>query len=167
MPTGYAFVSKTDYTGVVPDTGAPSVDVVFTNRYISAKAKIEGTKEFKNGTIAENQFSFTLSSKDGTHLPSETTVYNDAEGNITFGDMTYVLSDLDDVTEVDGKKTKIYTYTLTEVVPASVTKANPVSGGIKYDTHSEEIKVTVVYDTATHEMTATPDELKADVTSNT
>ena len=134
---------------------------------ISAKTHIEGKKVFTDGTIAANQFSFTLSGDedrgDEDHLPDPATVYCDTEGNITFGDMTYDLNDLEDVAEVNGKKTKVYTYTLTEVLPEGVTEQSPVKDSIRYDTHIETINVTVVYDTATHEMTATPDKLKANV----
>ena len=163
MPTGYAFVSKTNYTGEVPPEGANPVTVEFTNKYISAKANIKGTKAFNNGTIGENQFSFTIrSDDDDAPLPEQPKVYAQTDGSIAFGDMTYTMAMAMDGTKEGTIYTKTYTYNVVENAPSGYTfteedrtAGTKVIDGIKYDTSEKTVTVTVTYDKASNEMTAT------------
>lgn len=64
----------------------------------------------------DGKVSFELSGSEGAPLPAEKTVYTDADGNFSFGDIAY--------TEADAGKT--YTYTVSEIsAPSGYTLAAP------------------------------------------
>ena len=70
------------------------------------------SKELKNGTLADGQFTFELTGSEGAPMPKTTTVTNLADGSVSFGTVT-----IDQVGEYD--------YTITEV--------NDGQDGITYD----------------------------------
>ena len=78
--------------------------VTFENSYEadSVTAFFYGKKNLEGGTLADNQFSFVVSAEEGTPLPEQTTVTNDADGRIYFGEITY-------------EEAGTYTYTVAEV----------------------------------------------------
>ena len=128
----------------------------FVNTY-TPKAHVEAEKVFTNGTIAENQFSFTISAESDAPLPETKTVYAGTDGKVVFGDMSYPASLFDDVTAGDdGKKTITYTYTVAEVLPEGVNAENPIKDGIRYDTEPKTVEITAVYDPATGAITVNP-----------
>lgn len=109
---GKLSVECTDAAGNKVDQGA--FKFAFVNTYSTtpvttdAKTSIGGTKELKvpawsERTLAAGEFSFTLAPMtDGAPMPKDATVTNDANGNFTFGSMTF-------------DKRGTYTYKLTEV----------------------------------------------------
>lgn len=147
---------------VVNDTETTDqrVTVAFVNSYkadpttVGAKgaATIEGTKTLKNDDIAnytgENAFKFQV--KSGDVVVAEGT--NDADGNITFGDITYTTENLaaavnggsDEVGTATAQTTDagtVYTfnYTVSEVAPEQST-------GVTANTGAQNITVTVTDD---------------------
>lgn len=147
---------------VVNDTETTDqrVPVAFVNSYkadpttVGAKgaATIEGTKTLKNDDIAnytgENAFKFQV--KSGDVVVAEGT--NDADGNITFGDITYTTEKLaaavnggsDEVGTATAQTTDagtVYTfnYTVSEVAPDQST-------GVTANTGAQSITVTVTDD---------------------
>ena len=147
---------------VVNDTETTDqrVTVAFVNSYkadpttVGAKgaATIEGTKTLKNDDIAnytgENAFKFQV--KSGDVVVAEGT--NDADGNITFGDITYTTENLaaavnggsDEVGTATAQTTDagtVYTfnYTVSEVAPDQST-------GVTANTGAQNITVTVTDD---------------------
>ena len=147
---------------VVNDTETTDqrVTVAFVNSYkadpttVGAKgaATIEGTKTLKNDDIAnytgENAFKFQV--KSGDVVVAEGT--NDADGNITFGDITYTTEKLaaavnggsDEVGTATAQTTDagtVYTfnYTVSEVAPDQST-------GVTANTGAQNITVTVTDD---------------------
>ncbi len=100
-------------------------EIHFRNAYEATPAtvKVPLIRKLLSGDRAEalkaGEFSFTLtaSTADGVTLPSKTTVANDVDGLITFGDVTFT-------------KTGIYTLRITEVVPADADKVP----GVTYST---------------------------------
>ena len=147
---------------VVNDTETTDqrVTVAFVNSYkadpttVGAKgaATIEGTKILKNDDIAnytgENAFKFQV--KSGDVVVAEGT--NDANGNITFGDITYTTENLakavnggsDEVGTATAQTTDagtVYTfnYTVSEVAPDQST-------GVTANTGAQNITVTVTDD---------------------
>lgn len=142
------------------ETTDQRVPVAFVNSYkadpttVGAKgaATIEGTKTLKNDDIAnytgENAFKFQV--KSGDVVVAEGT--NDADGNITFGDITYTTEKLaaavnggsDEVGTATAQTTDagtVYTfnYTVSEVAPDQST-------GVTANTGAQSITVTVTDD---------------------
>ena len=145
-------------------TSTPAA-VSFTNEYdTKTTAKIEGKKEF-NGEIPENKFKVQITSAEGTPLPSPAEAVIGTNGEFAFSDIEYPLSVMADV-QADAAtrvKTKTFTYTVSEVLPGGVTAENPVStDGIKYDTTSKTVIVTVTYNESTGVMSAQVSPAKAD-----
>lgn len=147
---------------VVNDTETTDkrVTVAFVNSYkadpttVGAKgaATIEGTKTLKNDDIAnytgENAFKFQV--KSGDVVVAEGS--NDADGNITFGDITYTTENL--AAAVNGGSDKVgtataqatdagtvytFNYTVSEVTPDPNT-------GVTANTGAQNITVTVTDD---------------------
>lgn len=147
---------------VVNDTETTDkrVTVAFVNSYkadpttVGAKgaATIEGTKTLKNDDIAnytgENAFKFQV--KSGDVVVAEGS--NDADGNITFGDITYTTENL--AAAVNGGSDKVgtataqatdagtvytFNYTVSEVTPDQST-------GVTANTGAQNITVTVTDD---------------------
>lgn len=61
------------------------------------------------------QFTFTLTADEGTPMPETTSVKNDAQGNIAFGEMEFTQDLLTDVAPDDtGSRSKTFTYRVEE-----------------------------------------------------
>lgn len=86
----------------------------FINKYISdtAEVTLSGVKTIKtnNRPLNAGEFTFTISavSPEDAPLPEETTVANDANGNVVFPVIKFTKADLGAETE------KVFTYTITE-----------------------------------------------------
>ena len=78
------------------------------------------------GSIA-GKFTFTLEAvTPGAPMPKNRTATNDKNGNITFGDITYKLSDLEGVeTAADGSRSKTFKYKVTEAGSAAGVTNDP------------------------------------------
>ena len=96
---------------------------VFKNKYEAKPVTVDGAKNFAfkkkltGRTLKADEFSFTISSKDAP-LPKSTTVTNDKDGNIAFGDITF-------------DKAGVYHYSIAEdtsKLPGGVT---PITQGAK------------------------------------
>ncbi len=161
--SGVLSITHINNEAVADQPAIEAVSTTVTNTYdTSTTAHIEGTKVFTNGTIGENQFSFTVTANDNnTPLPEVTSVYADTNGDIVFGDITYPLNLLDEVEAEEGVKTKVFTYTVKEDLPSGV---NPIDAdktagyiivnGIKYDLTEKTVTITVMYTESSGEMTA-------------
>ncbi|WP_162609741.1 Spy0128 family protein [[Collinsella] massiliensis] len=105
-----ATVTYTDPT----DISKPADAMTFTNSYKATGTTIVlgASKELKNGTLADGQFTFELTGSEGAPMPESTKVTNLADGSVSFGTVTF-----DKVGEYD--------YTITEV--------NDGQEGITYD----------------------------------
>lgn len=109
--------------------------VTFNNSYQPESVttgSLSGSKSVTNEhgeyTMTGGEFSFTISSADeSAPLPSQTTVTNDADGNFSFGSITFT---------APGS----YTYTVRETVPTD--PGNSV-GGITYDSTTHIVVYTV------------------------
>lgn len=148
-----------DFTVTVTDNGDGTLTAVtnypegangkfgFVNQYgtAPAKVKVNGSKTLKadglNPTDITGKFSFKLEAvTDGAPMPKNTTVTNDAAGNIDFGEITFDLNLLKDVSsasdtdqsgdveqpgegeqpaEVDKSRTKTFEYKVTETGSAA------------------------------------------------
>lgn len=131
-----ANTSSVDFTVTVVDNGdgtltatanLPEGGIAFTNTYSTGEpvsVTPSGSKSFvyADGEAAapdfEGRFTFTLSSDDPTApMPKGdgATATNDANGNVTFGTISFDLDDLAGVeTAADGSRSKTFTYTVTE-----------------------------------------------------
>lgn len=104
-PAGYTYDNHpSKVTVVVTDSGdgqlAANVKYgdgnccVFNNSYTAKSVDVDGAKNFafkkelSDRNLKAGEFSFTISSTDGP-LPKQTTVTNDAAGNIAFGNITF------------------------------------------------------------------------------
>ena len=155
---GYSVVVNGSATAaeVTATAAATAGEASFVNTY-TPKAHVEAEKVFTNGTISENQFSFTISAETGTPLPETTTVYAGTDGKVVFGDMSYPASLFNNVTAGDdGKKTIQFTYTVKEELPEGVSAQNPIQNGIRYDTTPQTVEITAVLDPATGAITVNP-----------
>ena len=146
---GYS-VMTTDQRATVPFVNSYQADP--TTVGAEGAATIEGTKTLKNDDIAnytgENAFKFQV--KSGDVVVAEGT--NDADGNITFGDITYTTENL--AAAVNGGSDKVgtataqttdagtvytFNYTVSEVAPDPNT-------GVTANTGTQNITVTVTDD---------------------
>lgn len=146
---GYS-VMTTDQRATVPFVNSYQADP--TTVGAEGAATIEGTKTLKNDDIAnytgENAFKFQV--KSGDVVVAEGT--NDADGNITFGDITYTTENL--AAAVNGGSDKVgtataqttdagtvytFNYTVSEVAPDQST-------GVTANTGAQNITVTVTDD---------------------
>ena len=106
---------------------------------VNTSIKLGGVKVLKGQTLKANQFKFVLTDENGKKI---STAGNDADGNFTFKEINYKLSDL------NGEAERVYTYKVSEVKGS---KSN-----IVYDTKVYTVKVTVT-DNGDGTMTATAD----------
>ena len=126
--------------------------VAFTNSYdTKTSISLEGIKSLTGRNLKENEFSFEVKDADGNTVA---TGKNKADGTISFGALSYSLSDLS-----DGNggyvSSKDFTYTVSEVLPEGATEENNYTvNGITYDTSKFTVKVTVTYDAKTGTMSA-------------
>lgn len=99
----------------------------FTNTYKAAKcqATIQATKYLFGRYQADGEFTFDLKDAEGNVVQEQT---NNANGEVTFDAIEY---------DTPG----VYTYRISEV--------NSGEDNIEYDTHVEDVKVTVTEDKAT------------------
>lgn len=135
-PDGYTYdTHPSEVTVKVTDSGdgqlAASVTYgdgdccVFKNSYTAKPVIVNGadnfafTKELSGRDLNANEFSFTISSEEkDAPLPKQTTVTNDKDGNIAFGDITFA-------------KAGVYHYSIAEdtsKLPGGVT---PITQGAK------------------------------------
>ena len=115
VTVGYDSNRKTlSITSITYDNKAAKPE--FKNTYVtSTNAKLSATKELTGKQLTADAFTFELAAVTaGAPMPSSETAKNDANGNITFGDITYTLSDMK---ESDGSvsKEKTFTYTIKEL----------------------------------------------------
>lgn len=127
LPAGVtADVSQLNFTVVVTDNGdgtltpvveypngATSLDFVNSYKVNDVTTKLQGKKVLNSADGLTPQditgkFSFTITADDGGPLPQNTTVTNQNNGTVDFGNLTFKLADL------GGAKTKTFTYTITE-----------------------------------------------------
>lgn len=96
---------------------------------VNGSKSLDHAEGLTPGSIAE-KFTFTLSAENaGAPMPAKTTAKNDGEGNIDFGEITYKLDDLKDVTPAaDGSRTKTFQYKVTESGTAAGVTNDSVSG---------------------------------------
>ena len=104
-PAGYTYDNHpSKVTVVVTDSGDGQLAAnakygdgnccVFNNSYTAKSVDVDGAKNFafkkelSGRNLKAGEFSFTISSTDGP-LPKQTTVTNDAAGNIAFGNITF------------------------------------------------------------------------------
>ena len=126
--------------------------VAFTNSYDTKTGiSLTGTKSLTGRTLKENEFSFEVKDAAGKKVAEGK---NKADGTISFGALSYSLSDLS-----DGNggyvSSKDFTYTVSEVLPEGATEENNYTvNGITYDTSKFTVKVTVSYDVASGTMSA-------------
>lgn len=121
-------------------TGADLTKAEFVNTYADdASVTFEAMKELKGATLTANAYTFLLKDSSGNIVDTKT---NDADGKVTFKELTY---DQDDLKKEDGtyEKSKTFTYTISEQVPAGVDAAHKTAGAITYDTDIETVTVTV------------------------
>lgn len=132
--------------------------LAFTNTYGVAKVTLSGAKEItaadglKPPTLKDvaGKFTFTLSSDEGAPMPESTNTTNGETGNVAFGEITYLSSDMEGATESEGgTRTKDFYYTITE---SNTGDAVP---GITNDSGTHQVKVHVEENLTTGAMSAT------------
>ena len=113
----------------------------FVNEQLNVNTSITlgGVKVLQGQTLKANQFKFVLTDENGKKI---STARNDADGNFTFKEINYKLSDL------NGEAERVYTYKVSEV--------KGINSNIVYDTKVYTVKVTVT-DNGDGTMTATAD----------
>ncbi len=132
LPSGVsAALGKLEVTVTVVDNGdgtlAATADYgelgnTFKNEYRTDNESIEleGSKELEaaDGLTPPDiagQFTFTVSGEDGAPMPERTSVANDANGGVDFGQITFTLDDLNRVLGSEGgKREHTFTYTIAE-----------------------------------------------------
>lgn len=109
----HALEATVSYTDPA-DISKPVDAMTFTNSYKATGTTIVlgASKELKNGTLADGQFTFEITGSEGAPMPESTKATNLADGSVSFGTVTF-----DKVGEYD--------YTITEV--------NDGQDGITYD----------------------------------
>ncbi len=104
--------------------GTADATPVFTNTYgtTSTQVGIEAKKELDGRDLAANEFEFTLTGGKVGESTITKTAFNDADGKVDFGKLTY-------------SEAGTYVYTITEVVPADEDKLPGVTyneSGVSY-----------------------------------
>ena len=149
-----SYDAKTGTMSAALAEGTPGI--AFINSYdTKTSISLEGTKSLTGRNLKENEFSFEVKDAAGKKVAEGK---NNADGTISFGNLTYSLSDLS-----DGKggylSSKDFTYTVSEVLPEGATAENKYTvNGITYDTSKFTVKVTVSYDVASGTMSAALDK---------
>ncbi len=112
----------------------------FTNVYSTqAGVTLGATKTLANRDLKAGAFTFQLLDAKGVVLDEK---QNDAEGKVTFDELTYAIPDA-------GKS---FAYTIKEVVPEGA--KGDLFGCVTYDTHEEQVAVEVTYDDVAGVLTA-------------
>ena len=114
-PAGY----ELDDTPIKVTVGKDGLVKTIENTKFTTKAQIVATKKLEGRRLTADEFEFTLTDQDGEEVQ---TVKNDADGNVTFDELTF-----------DAEGT--YTYTITEK------NGGKTIDGVTYD--ESEVKVTV------------------------
>ncbi len=116
-----------------PQQVTPTTELKFINLYnASGEVTFTSTKLLKNKTIKDKQFKFGI--YEGDTLVSEGT--NDADGNVSFEPINYVVSsDMDGTVKSDVGE---HTYTVKEIIPETAEE------GYVYDETEYTIKLEVV-----------------------
>jgi pilin isopeptide linkage protein/LPXTG-motif cell wall-anchored protein len=116
-------------------------ELKFVNEQLNVNTSITlgGVKVLQGQTLKANQFKFVLTDENGKKI---STARNDADGNFTFKEISYKLSDL------NGEAERVYTYKVSEVKGSM--------SNVTYDTRVYTVKVTVT-DNGDGTMTATAD----------
>lgn len=123
------------------NTDGRAISVAYTNKFDrNARIPLKGTKMLNGRNITANDnFTFVLTAGgdyDGKVVMPENTEVNvrgdgtSKEANFSFDPITFT---------AEGK----FVFNITEKLPVDVTKENPVSGGIRYDTHTTVVTVRV------------------------
>lgn len=117
------------------------IKVAYTNKFDkNARIPLNGTKILNGRNITANDsFTFVLTA-GGNYagkvvMPETTTVTVTGNGESNTADFSF-----DPITFTGEGE---FVFNITEKLPDSVTKENPVSGGIRYDTHTTVVKVNV------------------------
>lgn len=117
------------------------IEVAYTNKFDkNARIALNGTKILNGRKITENdKFTFVLTAGgdyDGkVVMPKNTEVNVTGNGTSNTADFSF-----DPITFTDEGE---FVFNITEKLPDGVTKDNPVSGGIRYDTHTTVVTVKV------------------------
>ena len=129
---------------------ASATTLAYTNTYDgSVSVTLNGTKTLQGRYIMNSDnFTFKLEAGDeattaairneDVDLPATTEVTVNGDGNSDTSDFAF--------DAIKFKTEGIYTFKITEKLPDGVTAGNPVSGGIRYDTHTSTVTVTVQKD---------------------
>ena len=126
------------------NTDGGAISVAYTNKFDkNARIALNGTKILNGRNITENDsFTFELKAADNyanVEMPAITEVTVTGNGasktaNFSFDPITFT---------GEGE----FVFNITEKLPDGVTKENPVSGGIRYDTHTTVVTVVIEKDT--------------------
>ena len=163
MTVTWTYTDVKDDAGTEVTEGYASTTKVFTNTYTTEEtAQIKGTKAVTNGGNDLSGYSFTLAGVDGAPVPDNATATSAADGSFSFDAITYTMAQAKTGTLSGGVYTKIYTYHVTENLPAGADPATDaertahyaIRNGIKYDLSEKTVTVTVTYTEATGEMVA-------------
>lgn len=123
------------------NTDGGAISVAYTNEFDkNARIALNGTKILNGRNITANDnFTFELkaaSAYDGkVEMPETTTVTVKGDGASNTTDFSF-----DPITFTDEGE---FVFNITEKLPDGVTNENPVSGGIRYDTHTTVVTVKV------------------------
>lgn len=122
------------------NTDGGAISVAYTNKFDqNARISLNGTKILNGRNITENdKFTFELKAADNyanVEMPAITEVNVTGDGtsneaNFSFDPITFT---------GEGE----FVFNITEKLPDGVTKENPVSGGIRYDTNTTVVTVKV------------------------
>ncbi|MCR9037274.1 Spy0128 family protein [Tractidigestivibacter montrealensis] len=126
-----------------------------TNTYTTNEPTVDLTasKVLSGATLQDGQFEFQANI-DGIPVDK----HNDANGNVSFGSVTYTVDVLAGVDAAsDGSRTKTFSYTVKELVPSDA--VNGVKDGVTYD-QSEWTIVVTVKDDGQGNLTATKSATK-------
>ncbi len=125
-------------------------NAVFTNVYEadSETVDVEASKAFTdhtgNRTLKNGEYTFRVTPiTEGAPLPGGRTDYLETTNNgtgVKFDSITFDAKDFAGVTEDSAK---IYQYKMEEVLPAGVSRDNPVKDGVTYDTTTYIIQMKV------------------------
>ncbi len=126
---GYLVARKVDSTGAVVE----GPDFIFTNTYgvednvLSGDNALRATKMLEGRDLKAGEFTFSLTSDEAdAPMPASTTVSNDENGNVVFGDIAFTQANVG----------KTYRYFISEDAGRE--------GGVTYDTATRAVTVEVV-----------------------
>lgn len=126
---------------IVHNTDGGAILVKYTNKFDkNARIALNGTKTLKGREItADDSFTFILTKAEdygaSVEMPETTEVTITGDGKSNTADFRF-----DPITFTNEGE---FAFNITEKLPNGVTKENPVSGGIRYDTHTTVVTVKV------------------------